>query len=161
MKKVITITTILFSGLIAGLLFGFSCAVNLGLHDLSDAEYIRAMQAINIEIQNPVFILVFMGLLVLLPLSAWSSFSSGNKKAFFLLLGATLLYFIGVMGVTALGNIPLNDQLAKVDPSGMSEQALSALRMNFETSWTKFHLTRTLASIISFLLTIFASFTRL
>ena len=51
-QKMILVITVLFAGLIAGLLFSYSCSVNLGLHHLSDAEYVKTMQAINIEIQN-------------------------------------------------------------------------------------------------------------
>ena len=41
--------------LIAGLFFGFSVAVNRGLHRLKDSEYLAAMQSINEVIQNPLF----------------------------------------------------------------------------------------------------------
>ena len=107
--------TVLFSGLIAGLLFSYSCSVNLGLHHLTDIEYIKTMQAINVEIQNIYFFIAFMGLLLVLPTSTWLSYSVNNKVMFYLMLTTTLFYFIGVFGVTALGNVPLNNQLAKID----------------------------------------------
>ena len=148
--------TVLFSGLTAGLLFSYSCSVNLGLHHLTDIEYIKTMQAINVEIQNIYFFIVFMGLLLLLPTSTWLSYSVNNKATFYLMLTATLFYFVGVFGVTVLGNVPLNNLLAKTNLAYTSEEALSNFRNHFETNWTKYHLIRTSASIISFLLTILA-----
>ena len=83
MHKMILIITVLFSGLIAGLLFSYSCSVNLGLHTLADVEYIKAMQLINKEIQNFYFLLVFIGLLLLFPLSTWTSYTTNNKVVFY------------------------------------------------------------------------------
>ena len=44
------------TALIAGLLYAYSCSVNIGLGRLADAEYISAMQSINKAIQNPLFL---------------------------------------------------------------------------------------------------------
>ena len=148
--------TVLFSGLVAGLLFSYSCSVNLGLHHLTDIEYIKTMQAINVEIQNIYFFIVFMGLLLLLPASTWLSCSANKKATFYLMLIATLLYFIGVFGVTMFGNVPLNNLLAKINLANTSEETLSTFRNHFESNWTQYHLIRTSASIVSFLLTILA-----
>ena len=150
------IITVLFAGLIAGLLFSYACSVNLGLHHLSDAEYVKAMQAINIEIQNFYFFTVFMGILLLLPISTWLSFSSINKTAFYLWLMATLIYFVGVFGITMFGNIPLNNQMAVINLSTINSETLSAFRNHFESNWTTYHMIRTVASIISFLISIVA-----
>ncbi|WP_426059260.1 hypothetical protein [Hymenobacter sp. B1770] len=43
------------TGLVAGVYYGFSVAVNPGLARLPAPAYIAAMQAINDVIQNPVF----------------------------------------------------------------------------------------------------------
>ncbi|MEP6645939.1 MAG: anthrone oxygenase family protein [Saprospiraceae bacterium] len=154
MKKMIHIVTVLFSGLIAGLLFSYACSVNLGLHHLGDVEYVKAMQGINIEIQNFYFFTVFMGLLFLLPVSAWLSFSSVHKATFYLWLTATIIYLFGVLGITLVGNVPLNNQMAVINLSSVNSETLSAFRHHFESQWTSYHMIRTVASIISFILTI-------
>ena len=156
MKKLVLSITVLFSGLIAGLLFSYSCSVNLGLHHLSDFEYIRAMQSINKEIQNIYFLSVFVGLLLLFPLAIWTNYSASKKPVFYLLLGATIIYLLGVFVVTVFGNVPLNNQLAEVNLSSANQETLSMFRNQFETDWAKFHLIRTAASMISFLLAIIA-----
>ena len=48
--------TILLCGLVAGLLYSYSCSVNSGLKTFADNEFIKAMQAINIAIQNYIHI---------------------------------------------------------------------------------------------------------
>src|SRR6478736_5782790 len=52
-----TITT----GLVAGLLFGFACAVMPGLRRVDDAEFVVVMQSINRRILNGWFLVCFVG----------------------------------------------------------------------------------------------------
>lgn len=148
--------SILLSGLLAGLLYGYSCSVNNGLKALTDDGYLKAMQAINIVIQNPYFFISFMGSILFLPLSTWHSYMQQNSAHFYLLLSATLIYIIGVFGVTLLGNVPLNNQLAKFNIDLSSETEIKAMRMTFESAWNRFHLVRTLCAIFSFALTLLA-----
>ena len=144
------------TALMAGLLFSYSCSVVLGLKKLPDQEYIMAMQAINRAIQNPVFFIVFMGCLVLLPLCTYLNYSIPPSRQFWLLLGTTLLYFVGVFGITAIGNIPLNDTLEKFNLLNASKEAISSQRALFETRWNNLNLLRTIASIGSLVLLIIA-----
>lgn len=146
--------TILFSGLVAGLLFGYSCSVNIGLNKLTDAEYLKAMQSINTAIQNPYFLICFTGLLILFPLTAWQLYSLQPKILFYWLILAAVLYFIGVFGVTVFGNVPLNNQLAGFTLSTASQKEISSMRLLFETEWNKFHTIRTISAILSFGFTI-------
>ncbi len=82
------LVTALASGLVAGLFYSYACSVNPGLGALSDANYLAAMQSINIAILNPVFISSFMGALVLLPVSTYQHFGTSR---FYLLFGAALV----------------------------------------------------------------------
>jgi uncharacterized membrane protein len=148
--------SVLLSALIAGLLYGYSCSVNPGLGKLSDIQYLSAMQSINREIQNPYFFISFMGALFILPITAWHSFYHAPRMAFYLLVAASLSYIIGVMGVTAMGNIPLNERLAKASLDSANGAVLSNLRALFEASWNRYHLIRTGFSILTLILAIFA-----
>ena len=71
-----------------------------------------------------------------------------------LLLSATLIYVIGVFGVTMFGNVPLNEQLAKFSISTATESEIIKMRIAFEKPWNAYHTIRTIASILSFGLTI-------
>lgn len=139
-----------------GLLYGYACSVNPGLNKLTDSEYLRAMQSINKEILNPYFFVSFIGTLFILPITAWHSKSHASPACFYLLLAAAIMYILGVVGVTAFGNIPLNNTLDKFNFTNATAGKLLSQRRAFETRWNNFHLLRTIFSIIVTSLTIVA-----
>jgi uncharacterized membrane protein len=151
----VLITTETFVALMAGLLFSYSVSVNLGLGKLADAAYLKAMQSINESIQNPLFFIVFLGALFILPLATILSYNH-QKSMFLLLFFATLSYVIGVFGVTIFGNVPLNNQLAKFNLMVESIENIKQQRVHFEENWNYFHQIRTFFSVISLVLVICA-----
>jgi uncharacterized membrane protein len=153
---IILIITTVVTGLIAGLFYAFSYSVVLGLGKLPDAEYIRAFQNINREIQNPVFLSCFMGILLLLPLSTYLHYQKPATPQFWLLLAATLVYFIGVFAVTAIGNIPLNNAIDALKLDGASAESIQAQRSAFESKWNNLNIVRTIASTVTLILTVIA-----
>src|SRR3954451_10173744 len=63
-------TTLLISstvatGLSAGLLYGFACAVMPGLKDVDDSAFVAVMQSVNRRILNGWFLVTFVGAPVL------------------------------------------------------------------------------------------------
>jgi uncharacterized membrane protein len=152
--KMLLFFTILLSGLVAGLFYAYSCSVNNGLKNLPDVAYLKAMQSINIAIQNPLFFTSFLGLPVLLIITVFKYYHAGVNTSFFLILGAAILYVIGVVGITILFNVPLNETLAEFNMEEASPGEVSAMRLLFEKPWNAFHMIRTIASVISFALTI-------
>jgi uncharacterized membrane protein len=102
------------SGLVAGLLFGFSVAVMPGLSRQADGCGMSAMQAINVVILNPLFLLLFMGTaIVSVALIGVAVGAMAGGPRLLLILGA-LCYLIGVFGVTMTINVPLNNRLARL-----------------------------------------------
>ena len=75
---------------------------------------------------------------------------------FWLLLSATIVYIVGVMGVTFLGNIPLNNTLDLFNLKSASLVEIYKQRLDFEGAWNRFHTIRMCASILSLILTILA-----
>ena len=145
LAQLVQITAILLTGLLAGLFYGYDCSVIQGLGQLENNAYLAAFQSINKVIQNPWFFISFMGSLLVLPLASWLSYKQG--AAFYLLLSASILYFIGVFGVTIGCNIPLNEQLANFQISTATESEISAMRKTFGHSWNTYHKIRTIAAI--------------
>jgi uncharacterized membrane protein len=134
------------TGLFAGLLYAFSVAVVPALRRLTGREHLAAIQAINVKILNPVFFLSFLGPTLLLPLAA---FLHRSGSQFGLLVAAAVLHIVGANGVTIMGNVPLNDQLAKRDVSHLSEAEADHIRKAFQgtgTPWMRWHTVRTLAA---------------
>ena len=145
-----------FTGLMAGLFYSYSCSVAPALSKLPDEQYISAMQSINREIQNPVFFISFFGAIVLPPVTTYLSYSHQATAGFWLLLTATSLYLAGSFGVTALGNIPLNNALESFNLSAASKEAISIQRLSFESRWNALNIIRTVSSILSFILILIA-----
>ncbi|GAB3924761.1 DUF1772 domain-containing protein [Larkinella terrae] len=133
----------------AGIFFAFSCSVNLGLGRLSDAVYLAAFQSINRAIQNPVFLLCFLGAPVLLPLSVWLQYHQPLSVRFWFLLAATLVYVVGAFGVTIFGNIPLNNQLDSFPLLSASAEEMTRQRAQFEGPWNRLNTIRTLSSALA------------
>lgn len=151
----ILILSIVLCGLTAGLLYGFSCAVNPGLGKLDDLSYLTAVQSINERILNPVFFVSFMGSLIILPVSAYVHHHAGSDKWLFLAVAA-LLYLTGVFGVTVFGNIPLNKLLEGIQLNRLSIAELASMRLKFQASWNNFHQARTVVAFVTFTLLVYA-----
>lgn len=154
--NVVLVLAVVTTALMAGLFYSYSCSVNPGLAKLTDAEYLAAMQSINRAILNLAFFACFFGALVLLPLSTYFNYSHPVTPRFWLLLAATVLYAIGLFGVTIVGNVPLNNMLDSADLSTASTEQLAELRKAFEDPWNRWHAIRTWAVIFSLVLSVIA-----
>jgi len=139
----------LLSGLIAGFFFAYTYSVNMGLGQLSDLAYLRAMQKINRAILNPIFYLTFVGPLVLHPLATIQQYHVHNFR-FIGLLMASVIYLVGVILFTGTKNVPLNNTLDKIDLSTSTDAQISAIRQEFEKTWTDWHNIRTIAAVLTF-----------
>ena len=148
------ICAVLLSGLSAGLFYAWQVSVIPGTRRVLSMTYLETMQAINRAILNPAFFLVFFGCLILLAISTFQHYQSG--ATFYLLLGATLTYLIGTFGVTVLGNVPLNDALDVMELAELTAEQAGDFRRHYELKWNRFHLIRTIFSVLSFLLGLLA-----
>jgi uncharacterized membrane protein len=66
-----------------------------------------------------------------------------------LLLTASLLYVLGTFLLTAAGNVPLNDRLAKQDPHDPNAAPIWSA---YQRPWTRLNHIRTIAPLITVLL---------
>ena len=146
-ENIILVLTGTLTALVTGLFYGYSVSVNGGLHRLNDSEYVKAMQSINAVIQNPLFFVSFIGPVILLPLAVFLQIDS-NLIRFALLLTSSALYIAVSFALTMVGNVPLNERLAKFDASKASSgNEIAQARAGFEKPWNRLHAIRTIASI--------------
>ncbi len=141
--------------LVAGFLFAFAVVAMPGIRSLNDREFIRAFQVMDRVIQNnqPLFIVVWVGSVVVLILSVVSGIGQLEGAGRLLLIFAALLYLLGVQLPTVTINIPLNNKLQTLDVDAMSENAQRAAREDFEPRWNRWNAIRAaLASLSSALL---------
>lgn len=155
MKSLSLYAAVTLTGLSAGLFYAWAVSVIPGTQRVIDTTYLEAMQAINRAILNPTFYLSFFGSLIMLGVASFYHYQSNG---FWLILVATILYLVGTFGVTAFGNVPLNDQLDILDLADLSPAKLAKFREYYETKWNRLHTIRTLFSIASFMLSLLAVF---
>ncbi|UYQ95720.1 DUF1772 domain-containing protein [Chitinophaga horti] len=158
-QLVLVVATVL-CGLVAGLFYAWSVSVMPGIGRLSDRGFMEAMQAMNRAILNPLFFISFMGCVLVLPASAFLVYERPLPLRFWLIAGAALLYIFGVFGITAGGNVPLNEALDRFTINGASEEAISNARRQFEARWLMLHQIRTVLSVVCFVLMVLACVVR-
>ena len=140
---------LLGSALVGGIFFAFSSFIMRALARVSTAEGMVAMQSINVVVLNASFLGAFIGTAVLslgaggLALAGWGRPST----AFF--LGGALFYLVGTFGVTAFGNIPLNNQLAAV---AATDPGARDVWEHYLGRWTRWNHVRTAAAMAAALL---------
>jgi len=150
-QHIAAIVLVLLTGLSAGLCFTWSNAITPGIGRLDDLSYLSAFQQMNRSIINPLFLIVFFGPFFLGFINLYLIKSEPISMIWLLIL-AMAFYFFGVLLVTIFGNVPLNDLLDKTDLGNATVEDLKLLRDQFETTWNRLHLIRTITSVISFLI---------
>lgn len=153
---IILILAILFTGLMAGIFFTWSNAVKPGIGQLSNLEYLRALQSMNRAILNNTFKLVFIGALLATALVPIFYFHLYPSNIFWLLVFAFIFYSFGAFGITVFGNIPLNEILDKTALETFSLEELKSLRTSIELKWNNLNLIRTISSLLAFILLVFS-----
>ena len=159
-KTFVMFGSVILTGLSAGLFYAWSVSVIPGTQKITDTSYLETMQSINRAILNPAFFLVFFGSMVFLTAASIYQFNV-NKFAFWLMLSASITYLIGTLGVTGLGNVPLNNQLEELKLGLLSNTKLSEFRRFYETNWNRLHWIRTACAIISFFLAVASAFAQI
>ncbi|MFD9706083.1 DUF1772 domain-containing protein [Lentzea sp. NPDC059081] len=118
------------AGLMAGVFFSFSTAVMPGLADLPADQARAAMRRINARIQNPLFLLMFLGTAVLCL----------GEVVFDGRYVGGLLYVVGAFLVTVVVNVPMNNRLERTDDTYWDE---------YLRKWTRWNHLRAAASLAS------------
>ena len=146
---VVGAVALLGSALVGGIFFAFSSFIMKALARMPSEEGIGAMQSINVVVLNPSFLGVYIGTAVVslaaggLALAGW-----GRPFAAFF-LGGAVFYLAGTFLVTALGSIPLNDQLAAVSAT---DPAARDVWERYLGRWTMWNHVRTAAAMVAALL---------
>jgi uncharacterized membrane protein len=109
------VAAIVGGGLVTGLLFAFSNFVMRALAQLPAENGMFAMQRINETIINPLFLTLFLGTPLLCAIIGVQTVLILHEPGSIWLLVGAITYLIGPFGITVLCNVPLNNQLARVD----------------------------------------------
>lgn len=134
------------TALIGGVFLAFSSFVMPALARLAPAEGIRAMQSINILAVRSTFLAWFLGTAAICLIAGAMALTHLHTPAgLFLLLGAAA-YLLGCFLVTVVGNVPLNNALAAIDPAA---PASAETWSHYLTVWTRWNHLRTIACALA------------
>lgn len=141
---IIVIIAILGSAMIGGVFFAFSSFIMKALARLPVSQGMAAMQSINVVVLNPVFLGVFMGTAAIsLLLSIFAIIEWDMPAAPYFLSGA-MLYIIGTLLVTGMGNVPLNNRLASI---AATDPAASNTWQHYLERWVQLNTLRTICAM--------------
>ena len=149
----LTLLSALGCGLMAGVFFIFSNTVMSALARLQPPQGIAAMQSINITIINPLFFIVSFGTAVMSIVLPVSLIWKWEELQGFYLIAGSICYLVGVMLVTIVFNIPMNNALEAVEPT--SDEA-TKLWNRYLINWTNWNHVRTIAAFLGSLFFILA-----
>jgi uncharacterized membrane protein len=132
------------TALVSGIFYAFSTFVMQALGRLVPRAGIAAMQSINVVVINPLFLAAFLGTGGLCVATVVTSLLAETEMSLVPVLIGCILYLVGCIGVTMVGNVPLNERLAEASPDDSDAEALWGLYL---TRWTLWNHVRTAASL--------------
>jgi uncharacterized membrane protein len=149
-EHIVLVAALVCTALATGTFYGWQVSVIPGTRQVDDHAYIQTMQHINLRIINPGFLVPFLVTPLLLGAAAVLSYRSGNMRRSAALTAAAVVYVVGVLGVTAGRNVPLNNSLAALDVDASSATELASTRRAYEQPWNRWHAVRTAAGVVAF-----------
>lgn len=132
---------------IGGVFLAFSDFIMRSFNLVRGQGGIEAMQVLNVEIMRSVFMVLFMGLTLVSLVIAVYAFVVVDGMPSHLLMLAGVIYLVGVFAVTAFGNVPLNNQLAGIDP--VASQTIAFWKQSYMTRWVSLNTVRTVACLLA------------
>ena len=134
----------LLMALVAGVFLSFSDFVMRGLVQAPSGSGAAGMIGLNRTVYRSVFMVLLMGLvpasIALAILAVWQL--EGVAMAF--VLGGSGAYLFGVLAVTGLGNVPMNQRLDALSKEG---NGMTAYWAQYAGRWTRLNHIRTASSI--------------
>ena len=142
----------LSSAIVAGVFLAFSDFIMRALISANPIGAIESMQEINVTVLRSVFLTTFFALVpATIGLSIVSVLKTGGGVTSLVVAG-TAIYLLTVILVTIVGNVPMNNKLANMQPN--SPDTISYWR-RYGLGWTRLNHIRTtgaFATAVCFLL---------
>lgn len=138
------ILALIGSAAVGGIFFAFSNFIMKALARLPYSEGMAAMQSINVVVLNPAFLGLFAGTAILsLLMIIIAVFGWDYSYAPYYLIGG-LFYIVGTFLVTGIGNVPLNNHLASIEPT---DTDANAIWEQYLKKWTRLNSIRTICAL--------------
>lgn len=141
----LVVAAVVGTGVVSGLLFIFSNTIMTALQRQGPEAGAATMISINEIILNPVFLLFFLGTaLACLVVGALAIITAHDARA--LLITASAAYLAGVLFITMVVNVPLNERLAR---TVLGTEDARAFWQLYLVRWTRWNTVRTVAGMVS------------
>jgi uncharacterized membrane protein len=138
---------VLAYAVLGGVFLAFSDFIMRALSLTRGSGGVEAMQAINREVHRWVFMALFLGMAVVsLALVGWGAFAPGTSGGR-TVTAAGLVYLLGCFAVTVVGNVPMNERLARLDRNDETTRAYWTDQ--YLPRWTTWNTVRTVACVSS------------
>jgi len=157
MRTTLVIAAAIGAALNGGVLYAFSSFVMPALNRLDPAAAITAMQSINVTAVRPPFMLVLFGTAALTVATAVLGLRDWSTPAGKLLVAGSAIYLAGVIGLTMVYHVPLNNGLLTADPAAAGAARTWA---DYASGWTALNHVRAAAGVLASALLIAAQTTR-
>lgn len=144
LPDLLTLAAALGCGTVGGVFFAFSTFVMQGLARLRAPQGVAAMQSINVTAVRPAFMTAVFGTAALCAVLAVRGAGMWGEGGSPLLVAGAALYLLGTVGVTVVGNVPLNNALAAAEPDSA---AAAALWLRYLRRWTLWNHVRTVSAL--------------
>lgn len=144
--EVAIVATALGCGVVGGVFFAFSTFVMRALALMPPAQGVRAMQLINVTVLNKWFFAAFLGTAAASVLLGVVTIVIRPLEITSLVLGGSILYFVGTFIVTIAFNVPRNERLAELSPD---TDSATNYWTRYLKEWTAWNHVRTLASLLA------------
>jgi uncharacterized membrane protein len=138
---------LLACALSAGFFYTYSISVMPGLAAADPLSAIRAMQGINAVIRTPVFAFAFFGALLFPVAAALVSWLVRKRTEGVLAAVSAAVYAVGVISVTFVANVPLNEALAGAAPTA---ETAGSIWLAYQSPWTAWNHVRAVAATLAF-----------
>ena len=142
----------LFAALVGGVLQSFSDFVMKGLLQAQPAGGMESMQQLNRTVFRSAFIASLIGLVpATIGFALYAKVKlSGTPQT--LIIASAVVYFLFVFVVTVAGNVPMNEQLDGLAPTGAEGHAYWAVYGRVWTWWNHVRMLGSTASAVCLLL---------
>lgn len=132
------------SGIVGGVFFAFSSFVMPGLARMPAAGGIAAMNSINVTAVTPLFMTALFGTALVCLVVGVGALMGWSQSGSLWLIAGSLIYLVGIVMVTIVFNVPLNDALAAVDPASANGASLWSRYLD---EWVMWNHVRTITGI--------------
>ncbi|MDP8244947.1 MAG: DUF1772 domain-containing protein [Candidatus Hinthialibacter antarcticus] len=133
-------------GLVAGIFLAFSDFIMRSLDAANPAAGIECMQLINRKVYRSIFMVLLMGMVPYSFSLMIFSFFYATHNEFWWTLAGGLTYFFGVILVTGVCNVPMNQRL---DSMNFEDKETETYWLEYCRTWTNWNHIRTFFSVLS------------